>query len=234
MLRLRTFGGLTLLVDGTAITGVMTQRRQLALLALLAVDRDQGMSRDKILSYLWPEKDSETARHILNQQLYAQRQSGNEELFIGRKTLRLNPALFETDLWVFEDALRGGRLGEAVEQYRGPFLDGFFLREAGEFEEWVDGQRRRLAREHAEALAQLSKAAEAAGDVESELRWRRRAVDSDPLAGSAALALARLLVRRGDRPAAIRELRAHVERVRKGLEVGPDPEVQRLMADLGC
>src|SRR4030095_151222 len=131
MLRLCTLGGLTLLVDGTAVTGVMTQRRQLALLALLAVARDTGMSRDKILSYLWPEKDAEGARHILNQQLYAQRRMANEALFVGRKTLRLTPALFETDLWTFEDALRAGQLEAAVEQYKGAFLDGFFLREAG-------------------------------------------------------------------------------------------------------
>ena len=233
MLRLNTLGGLTLLVDGTAVTGVLTQRRQLALLALLAVGREKGMSRDKILSYLWPEKDAEAARHTLNQQVYAQRQTANEELFIGRKTLRLNPALFETDLWVFEDALREGHWAEAVEQYRGAFLDGFFLREAGEFEEWVDDQRLRLARAYAEALERLARAAAGAGDLEAELRWRRRAADADPLDGTAALALARLLIQRGDRPAALRGLRSYEERVRKALEVDPAPEVMRLMAELG-
>lgn len=233
MLRLSTLGGLTLQVDGTPVTGVMTQRRQLALLALLAVARNTGMSRDKILSYLWPEKDAEGARHILNQQLYAQRRMANEDLFVGRKTLRLNPALFETDLWAFEDALRIGRLEDAVDQYRGPFLDGFFLREAGEFDEWTDQQRRRWSREYTEALEQLSCKAEAGGDTDAVVLWRRRALDADPLDGSAALALARALVRRGDRPAAVRALRIHEVKVRKHLEVEPDPEVRRLIAELG-
>jgi DNA-binding SARP family transcriptional activator len=57
MLQLRTFGGLTLQQDGENITGVATHRRQLALLALLAVAGDEGMSREKLLAYLWPEKD---------------------------------------------------------------------------------------------------------------------------------------------------------------------------------
>jgi serine/threonine-protein kinase len=210
----------------------MTQRRQLALLALLAVLRDQGMSRDKILSYLWPEKDAETARHILNQQLYAQRQTAGEELFTGRKTLRLNPAIFQTDIWDFETALRAGRLEDAVALYKGPFLDGFFLREAGEFEEWVDAQRRRFTREYTGALEELSRIAEASGNPDGVLNWRRRAAEADPLDGSAALALARVLLHRGDRPAAIRELRAHEERVRKALEVEAHPEVRRLIADL--
>ena len=50
MLRLRTFGGLTLARDDDPpMTGAATQRRRLAILALLAVARDGGMSRDKIL-----------------------------------------------------------------------------------------------------------------------------------------------------------------------------------------
>jgi len=233
MLRLRTFGGLTLLVDGVSVTGALTQRRQLALLALLAVVRDLGMSRDKILSYLWPERDTETARHILNQQLYSQRQSGGEELFVGRKTLRLNPTMFECDLWSFQDALRVGRLEVAVECYRGPFLDAFHLREAGEFEEWVESQRRRFRRQHLEALEQLARTAEAAGNLDDVLRWRRRAMEADLLDGTVALALARTLVQRNDRPAAIRELREYATRVRTVLEVDPHPEVQRLLSELG-
>lgn len=230
--RLRTFGGITLLVDGAAVTGALTQRRQLALLALLAVARDQGMSRDKILGCLWPEKDAESARHTLNQQLYAQRQTGSPGLFTGRKTLRLNPALFQSDLWTFEDALREGRWEGAVETYRGTFLDGFFLRESSEFEEWVEGQRRRLARLHTEALEHLCRAAEEVGDAEGLVRWRRRAAEVDPLDGHAALGLARALIQRGDRPGAIRELRDYEDRLRKRLEVEPDPEIRRLLADL--
>jgi len=73
MLRLRTFGGLSLFRGSENLTGAVTQRRRLAILALLAVGRDVGVSRDKLLSYLWPESDQERARHVLNQLLYAQR-----------------------------------------------------------------------------------------------------------------------------------------------------------------
>ena len=76
MLRLRTFGGLTLARDGEDLSGAITQRRRLALLALLAVAGAGGMSRDKLLACLWPESDAERARHVLNQLLYAQRRQG--------------------------------------------------------------------------------------------------------------------------------------------------------------
>src|SRR6188472_3438789 len=71
MLRLNTFGGLTLTRGTEDLTGAATQRRRLALLVLLAVAGPVGMSRDKLLAYLWPESDVERARHVLNQLLYA-------------------------------------------------------------------------------------------------------------------------------------------------------------------
>ena len=224
MLQLRTFGGLSLRLDGTAITGTVTQRRRLALLALLAVMGEEGMSRDKLLAYLWPEKDAESSRHILNQLLYAYRRlAGCEGLFLGRKTLRLNSAMIETDLEVFEAGFASGNLERAVSTYRGPFLDGFFLPEAVPFEDWVTGQRDRYARRVAEALEQLARRALEQNDLDAEVRWRHLAVELSPLSGTTVLALAETLSRRGDRPAALRVLRVHRERVRKELQAEVDP-----------
>ena len=84
------------------------------------------------------------------------------------------------------------------------------------------------------ALEQLARQADASGDFNGVLRWRHRAVDADPLDGSAVVALARVLARRGDRSAAIRALREHEEKVRKNLEVEPDSEVLRLIGELSA
>jgi DNA-binding SARP family transcriptional activator len=131
MLRLQTFGGLTLFRDTENLTGAATQRRRLAILVLLAVAGDTGMGRDKLLAYLWPESDAERARHVLNQLLYAQRrQVGDDALFLGRKTLRLNPAVISSDVSACDQALAAGDLEAAVALYGGPFLDGFFLKDA--------------------------------------------------------------------------------------------------------
>ena len=234
MLQLRTFGGLTLRLDGMPITGVVTQRRQLALLSLLAVSGDEGMSRDKLLGYLWPERDPGSARHLLNQHLYTQRHHvGDAGLFLGRKTLRLNPDLIESDVAAFGAALAASVPERAVAEYRGPFLDGFFLAGAVEFETWVDEQRLRFARSCASALDALARVAAAGGDSESACEWRRRAAQFDPLDAPKAIALANALISRGDRPGALRALLAHQNRVRKELEIDPDPAVSRLMSSLG-
>src|SRR4051812_5849251 len=98
MLRLRTFGGLSLSRGDENLTGAASQRRRLAILVLLAVAGEAGMSRDKLVAYLWPESETERARHVLNQLLYAQRrQVGDDALFLGRKTLRVNRAVLTSD-----------------------------------------------------------------------------------------------------------------------------------------
>ena len=72
-LRLRTFGPLGLHGRVGPLTGAAAQRRRLALLAILAVAGARGVSRDKVVALLWPERDAERARHALAQLLYAMR-----------------------------------------------------------------------------------------------------------------------------------------------------------------
>ena len=229
MLRLRTFGGLTLARGSEDLTGAVTQRRRLALLALLAVAGPAGMSRDKLLACLWPESDAERARHVLNQLLYAQRRVGGE-LFLGRKTLRLNPAAIATDVGAFEAALASGDRATAAATYTGPFLDGFFMKDAPEFEHWVEEQRVRLARRALDAMTGLAEASEAAGEPALAVQWWRRAGDIDRFDSRIALRLVEALAAAGDRPGALREAVRHEERLRADLAVEPDLAFRRAVA----
>ena len=108
MLRLNTFGGLVLQQDGQLHTGPASQRRRLALLAVVAAAGQRGASRDKLLSLLWPDSDAEPARHSLYQAVHAIRRSaGSDELFVGSNTLQLNAQLITSDVGEFE---RGDRV----------------------------------------------------------------------------------------------------------------------------
>jgi DNA-binding SARP family transcriptional activator len=233
MLQLRTFGGLTLSRGEENLTGAVTQRRRLAILALLAVSRDAGLSRDKLHALLWPEASAERARHVLNQLLYAQRrQLSGDGLFSGRKTLRLNPMMIWTDVGAFEAALDRGAPDEAVGSYGGPFLDGFFLKDAPEFERWVEDQRARLARRYLDALALLAEGAAVGGDHAAAAAWWRRATQADPFDSRAALGLVKALITAGDSPGALREGRRHEERLREELGVACDPRLGQLLTRL--
>lgn len=233
MLRLHTFGGISLFRDDENLTGAVTQRRRLAILVLLATSAEAGMSRDKLIAYLWPESDAERGRHVLNQLLYAQRrQVGDQALFLGRKTLRLNPATIWSDVGAFDRSVDVGNLHEAVRVYRGPFLDGFFVKDAPEFERWVEAQRGRLARRMTMALAALARRASGQGDHHEAADLWQQAADIDPFDSQTALALVQALADRGDRPGALVAARRHEALLRQELGVVPDPAFAAAVARL--
>jgi len=85
--RLETLGGLNLAGEG--VRSMSHQRRRLALLALLAASGDRGMSREQIVSYLWPESDGDAGRHALEQLLHAIRRALGDTVFAGVNPLAL-------------------------------------------------------------------------------------------------------------------------------------------------
>ena len=82
----------------------------------------------------------------------------------GTNELRLDDALVSTDVGDFERYASAGQLEEAARLYDGPFLDGFYMNGAGEFERWTEEERSRLARLAAETFEALAQQADSAGD----------------------------------------------------------------------
>src|SRR5438093_7047360 len=215
MVELRTFGGLSIEADGAPPTGAAAQRKTLALLALLA-RHPRGLSRDKLIAYLWSETDAERGRSLLRQACYALRRDLHaDDLFLGSTELRLNPAVVTSDVQAFDDALQREELALAVDRYSGRFLDGFYLSEASEFERWLDGERTPLAGQFSDALATLATGAAAQGDHRAAADWWRRLTALDPLSSQAALGLMTALVAAGESAEAIKHARSEERRVGK-------------------
>jgi DNA-binding SARP family transcriptional activator len=226
MLRFRALG--RPIVEGAdgAIGGAAAQRKPLALLALLAAAGARGMSRDKILAYLWPETAADRATHRLTQVLYSlRRELQSEDLCLGIADLRLNPDRISTDIGDFQQALTNQCPDRAVDVYSGPFLDGFFVNGAAEFEHWVDDERARLARGYRIALETLGEQATAQADYLAATAWYGRLTQVDPLNAQAAVRYMEALARSGDRAGAIRFGRSHESRLREELDADPDTEV---------
>ena len=226
MLRFRALG--RPIVEGPegAIGGAAGQRKPLALLALLAVAGARGMSRDKILAYLWPETPTDRATHRLTQVLYSLRhQLQADDLFLGSADLRLNQDLISTDLADFHHALADHCPDRAVEVYAGPFLDGFFVNGATEFEHWVDGERSDLERRYKTVLEMLSEQATASADHAAVAHWCGRLAQADPLNAHVAVRYMEAMARTGNRAGALRFARLHEARLRHELDAGPDSAV---------
>ena len=232
MFRLKLFGG-TALEGAQGEASIASRRRSLALLALLGSAGERGLSRDKLAAYLWPESDSERSRHALAQTLYGIRRELSPELVVAAgNDLKIRSDLISVDLWEFESAISRGDFEAATAAYAGPFLDGFYISDALEFERWVESERSRLAHAFKSALHALEKQAVQRNDWRAACEWLRRAVSADPLDSALALRYMKALAAAGDRGTALRHGRVHETLIREELKVTPDPGVRAYMQQL--
>ncbi|UCF21352.1 MAG: tetratricopeptide repeat protein [Gemmatimonadota bacterium] len=232
MFTLRLLGGLTLEGPSGPVSGRVAQRRRLALLALLGVAGEKGVSRDKLVGYLWPESDEASARHLLSDTLYVLRKGlGEDAIVASGEFLRLSPEVVECDVRGLEKALAKRELERAIGLYGGTFLDGFYLGAgAEEFERWVEAERTRLAARHAEVLEELAEGAERAGEHRAAAGWWQRLAAHDPYNSRAILRFMQALAAAGDPANALEILRVHELRLRD--EVGIElPEDLRAFAE---
>ena len=239
MLRLRTFGGLSIERSAsessgeTPSTGATAARRRLAVLAVLAANSPRGVPRDKLLALFWPESDSDRARHALDQTLYAlKRDLGVDSLVVGREEPVLNAAAISSDVGEFKAALARGDRSAAIDLYTGPFLDGVFISGAPEFERWAEEERARITREVELALESLAVDAAKVGDHSGSVqRWQRLAV-MEPRKTRVVLALMAELAAAGDRASALRHAEIYHTLVKDDLDATPNPAVAALAEQL--
>jgi DNA-binding SARP family transcriptional activator len=200
---------------------------------MIASGGDRGITRERVLATLWTDADPERGRQALSQTLYHMRRALDAgELFDSGQDLRFKPDVVGSDAADFERAVDAGDLESVAALHRGPFLDGFHVSGAPEFERWASIQRARLAERCAEALDQLALGAERAGDFRRAVEWRRQLAAHEPLNGRVAADLIATLAASGDRASALQYARVHEALVRDELETEPDSVVMQLVERL--
>ncbi|HEY7568700.1 MAG TPA: tetratricopeptide repeat protein [Gemmatimonadaceae bacterium] len=225
MKRLKLLGGAFVDADegGTPVTGRAVQRRRIALLALLVIRQPVGVSRDKLIAYLWPDADSDRGRHLLSDSVYRINQDlGDDTILPAGDELRLDCKSIGCDVLEFETALAVHDFAHAVEVYDGPFLDGFFLSECVELERWIERERDRLSREYLAALEAMAEERGKAGAFAKAVEWWQKAAAQDPYNSRIALRLMQALAAAGNRPGAIQHAQIHGALVRSDFGTEPD------------
>src|SRR3989442_4396533 len=158
MLILELLGTLSLRNETRPVPLAAQQKRPLGLLAILGLGGRQGVSRDRIEAYLWPESSGARAHHALDQTVYAIRQALGSDLILSTaRELRLNSNLVRVDVWEFEQAIRAGQWAAAVRHSKGPLPAGFPFPDSSEPESWVDTNRTRLRLAYQQGLQVLAK-----------------------------------------------------------------------------
>ena len=229
---LRLFGSPSVEADGAGggfLSGRVAQRHRLGLMALIAMAPGQRLSRDKLIAYLWPESDAERGRNLLKVSSYVLRTTlGEGALLSEGDDLRLNADLVRTDAAEFETALARSDFAGAVALYKSPFLDGFFLSDAPDFEQWAGRERERLAAGYAKALESLAEDAHAERDYSGAAEWWKRRAVQDPYDSRVALRLMQALEASGNRAGAVQHATVHQRLLQQEFGIAPGPEITAL------
>jgi len=230
--RLHLLGGARADAGDVPVSGRAAQRRRLALLTLLALSPRRALTRERVIAYLWPDHAPDAARRLCSESVYVlRRELGDDVLASVGDELVLGTTV-TCDVDAFLGALAAGDREAAVAMYHGPLLDGWYVRDAPDFERWAEGERARLASLYALALGDLAMACERASDwAGAAARWRALA-RVDPYSSTVAWHAARALAAAGERAAALQSLAAHEALLQADLGVGLGVDLAGLAAQI--
>lgn len=233
MIQIRLLGGVGIEHGGQAVNGAAAVRHRMAMVALLACSPQRQLSRDKLMALLWPEADVDSGQNSVRVALHGLRRVlGVDAILSDGSAVRLNTERLRVDVIEFETALDEGRLEAAVALYRGPFLDGFHLSGATEFDRWMETQRTALRSKCESALRSLAVGATERGAHGPAAAWWRRAASLEPYDSAIALELIRALAEVGDVAGAVRYAQLHSRMLQEDLGVRAPAAILELESEL--
>lgn len=239
-LQLSLLGKLQIEQDSKPITGFVSTKVQ-ALLSYLAVT-GRPHDRQTLATLLWGEMPDAEAKANLRTALFNLRKLVAPYLIIDRQAIAFNrERAYRLDVEIFQNSLGVAgileqsrptgiaqasnlslpHLRQAVELYRGDFLEGFTVREAPYFEEWLIGQRERLRQLVIQALHMLAIQHTQRGEYAAGIDYTTRLLAIEPWREEGHRQMMILLARSDQRSAAL----AQYETCRRILadELGVDP-----------
>lgn len=233
MLEIRTLGGISLGVNGKTITD-MGSRKAEAMLVYLAVE-GRPLNRDVLSTLFWPESTQDHASTSMRVALSILRKNLGNYLNISRDTVEIQPdANVYLDLNHLQEKLACGKLDQALEIYRGDFLQGFHVRGSAEFEDWLRWEQARLRRSLISALHASTSDAILAANFDEGHTFVMRLLELDPLDELAHQQCILILARDGQRAAAIDQYKQCRAILQEELGISPSAETQELYQQILC
>jgi DNA-binding SARP family transcriptional activator len=227
---LRLLGPVQVERDGEPVRGLQS-RKVLALLAYL-ITQGQPVSREYLADLFWGDKSEARGRANLSWTL--NRISGQLPgcLQADHHTIQFQRAAsYWLDLDAFAELAAQGEpaaLAEAVELYRGEFLEGLCLAGCAEFEIWLVKEREHWRQQVARVLGALVTHHRQRGEYEQGLRFAQRLLILESWREEAHRQVMRLLAYTGQRSAALAQYEICCWVLAEELAVEPAAETTRL------
>ena len=228
MYRLTCFGEVSVLGPDQQVIRLRSQKH-IALLTYLAANRRCTHDRDALASLLW-STPIDRARHSLSQALYDIRKKLDAAVLQSSSSrVRFATNHLTYDGHELEEAVRTERFAAAVNLYEGGFAPGLDGVATGDFERWVEEERRRL-----DELARIALHKQI-DDCYASGRWSEmyvaatKLVRLDPLEESAHRAVIQALWLHGDQHGALRHYDKLVGLLNDELNATPGDETTTLV-----
>ncbi len=237
-------GGFDARLDGHPVTGI-TYKRMRALLAYLAMEREQDHKREFLAELLWAAQAPDVARNNLRRALLNLRRAleaptGIAMFSADKHTIRFIPNGY-IDVLEFS-----GRMPDAPEKcaadetdeekllahYRGEFLAGLSLPDCPDFEEWLQIQRESLHRRALSLLENLTNRYWQEGNLDHAIQSALRHAELEPWDENALRRVMRLYALNGQNGAAIAQYEACCRRLQKELDTSPGEETRQLAENI--
>lgn len=243
-LQLKFLGGFDARLNGLPVAGFYYNKMR-ALLAYLAVEREQDHNREALAELLWGGNDPTAARGNLRRTLSNLRRAlesptGAVMFSTSKHTLRFIPnAYVDVQDFIKQDFTRQAPSPEnrgadhpdeerLIALYRGEFLAGLSLPDSPGFEDWLQIRREAL---HRRALALLERSAnrhEQMGDYGKALQFALRYIELEPWCEEAHRRVMRLYALNDQIGAAIVQYETCRRLLKKELGVLPSEETRQL------
>lgn len=240
-LEVKLLGPVEITVDGSPL--IVDTKKAVALLAYLAAGSGKEL-REHLCDLLWPEADPDRSRATLRRTLSALRSALDERWVNADRTFvwiergsdvaidldHLSSAEIPGHEHPETEPCEGctERLQRAADTYRGPFMEGFWLRDCPDFDDWTMRQNEHHRRVATEVLDRLSTALTRTGRHDEAIAVMHRWLLVDPLAERAHRSLMLLHAWAGKRSMAVEAYRTCVATLERELGVEPLEETVEL------
>lgn len=254
MLEISLFGGFFIKKDGRPLAGSLSDKGR-ALLAYLALEPDRAQTRAALADILWscqPEPASRTnfrqTLHRVQQVLELDErglpyiQINHHEIQLNRQSCRIDAACFTK---LREDTLHHSpgdtlfaasldKLQTAANLYKGDLLASFSLPGCSEYEWWLTCKQEKYHRDAMETLKRLVRHYELGQDYAQALPYIQRAIELEPWAESLHRTKMLLLVKSGQRCAALHQYQLCRRILATEFGIQPGLETTQLFHQIGA
>jgi predicted ATPase/DNA-binding SARP family transcriptional activator len=240
VLKIFTLGDLRILRNEKLMKSIRSRKAQAMMVYLACTSKPHA--REVLADIFWSESSPSQAMSNLRDVIHILRKHLSPFVDITRYSIALNP---ETDVWIdvaeldntlmsihegeetitIETAIK---IEEALELYQRDFLEGFYIRAAQGFEEWLVVERERIRLATLDALLLLVKHLANEANYRKGIHYARRIIELEPLMETGYRHLMRMLASSGRTSEALIQYKACRNVLQKELGVEPSEEAKEI------